>query len=131
MQADPAVTLPGADKTARDLAEMYGHAAVLEVLDEYQEQVSCVIFAVFACKLAPGLAEMYGDTAVLEVLDEYQEQVQCHSYASCILQFLLANWLVTWPRCAATPQCWTNGNQEQVRPAGNVLVCLQDGACLC
>lgn len=38
-QADPAVTLPGADKTARDLAEMYGHSAVLEVLDEYSDQV--------------------------------------------------------------------------------------------
>ncbi|KAL4422956.1 hypothetical protein ABPG75_009153 [Micractinium tetrahymenae] len=35
--ADPAVALPGG-KTARDLAEMYGRAEVLEVLDEYAEQ---------------------------------------------------------------------------------------------
>jgi ankyrin repeat protein len=41
--ADPALTLPGTreapGKTARQLAELYGHAAVLEVLDDHQEQV--------------------------------------------------------------------------------------------
>ncbi|KAL4451226.1 hypothetical protein ABPG77_009298 [Micractinium sp. CCAP 211/92] len=35
--ADPSVALPGG-KAARDLAEMYGHAEVVEVLDEYAEQ---------------------------------------------------------------------------------------------
>ncbi len=37
-QADPSVALPGG-KAARDLAEMYGHAEVVEVLDDYAEQV--------------------------------------------------------------------------------------------
>jgi hypothetical protein len=40
--ADPALTLPGAGHSARDLAQLYGHAAVLEVLDEYREQVGAV-----------------------------------------------------------------------------------------
>ena len=39
-QADPALLLPGAGKTARDLAEMYDHRAVLEVLDDFKEQAS-------------------------------------------------------------------------------------------
>lgn len=37
--ADPAAVLPGAGKTARDLAEMYGHRGVVEALEEYEEQV--------------------------------------------------------------------------------------------
>ena len=40
LQADPAVALPGGGgRTARELAEMYGHSLVVEVLDEYREQV--------------------------------------------------------------------------------------------
>ena len=37
-QADPSVALPGAGaQTARDLAALYGHGAVVEVLDEFGE----------------------------------------------------------------------------------------------
>jgi hypothetical protein len=43
-QADPSISLHSAqegqpDRTARDLAALYGHQAVLEVLDDFQEQV--------------------------------------------------------------------------------------------
>ena len=48
-QADPAVALPGGGgRTARELAAMYGHSLVVEVLDEYREQVGVPIV------LAPG-----------------------------------------------------------------------------
>ena len=75
------MALPGGGgRTARELAEMYGHSLVVEVLDEYCEQVGWRLSWEVQRRLCLKGQQQYGHSLVVEVLNEYREQVSCRSW---------------------------------------------------